>query len=79
MGVFFGNSCNFVNRDGVREILITLPFSLLTGLGPPIKAIVYTQASRNVKLKEKKRKALPVCTACSHTLGEEAATTLAWR
>lgn len=51
MGVFSGNSCNFVNRDGVREILITLPFSLLTGLGPPIKAMVYTRAPRNAKLK----------------------------
>lgn len=51
MGVFSGNNCNFANRDGVREILITLPFSLLTGLEPPIKAMVYTGASRNAKLK----------------------------
>lgn len=81
MGVFSGNNCNFANRDGVREILITLPFSLLTGLEPPIKAMVYTGASRNAKLKGRGAgvgEALPVCTASSHTLGEEAATTLAW-
>lgn len=63
MGVFSSNNCNFVNRDGVRETPITLPFSLLTGPGPLINAMVYTGAPRNAKLKKKKNSA-----SCLHSL-----------